>query len=119
VLWQARRQPSRVAILYPRSSEMWDQFHFNKYAQSNGGELCLCCCVSSMVSHYIDYTVEAYSLYLALATDSNIPVGESDSSPALPTAHWLARITNPALPSPPSKPQAGVRPMCQPYQSDL
>ena len=36
--------------------------------------LCMCCCVSSMVSRYIDYTAEAYGLYLALATDSNIPV---------------------------------------------
>ena len=34
----------------------------------------MCCCVSSMVSRYIDYTAEAYGLYLALATDSNISV---------------------------------------------
>ena len=42
--------------------------------KKNSGGLCMCCCVSSMVSRYIDYTAEAYGLYLALATDSNIPV---------------------------------------------
>ena len=51
LLWTARRPPSKVAILYPRSSEMWDQFHLDKYEQTEpgGGHLCLCCCVSSMV----------------------------------------------------------------------
>ena len=73
MLWKARRPPSTVAILYPRSAELWDQFHLTKYARDSSAT-CLCCCVSSMLAHYIDYTGEAYSLYLALATDSNIPV---------------------------------------------
>jgi hypothetical protein len=69
ILFTAKRQPSQVAILYPRSSEMWDEWHTEL---ATG--MCLCCCVSSMVSRYIEYTVEAYGLYLAMATDSNIPV---------------------------------------------
>lgn len=102
MLWTARRPHGLTAILYPRSSEMWDQFHFDKYDQSSGGHLCLCCCVSSMVSHYIDYTVEVYSLYLALATDSNIPVDFLDED-ALEEPGTLARyqliwITQPNIP---------------------
>jgi hypothetical protein len=69
ILFPAHREHSQVAILYPRSSEMWDEWHTELVAG-----MCMCCCVTSMVSRYIDYTVEAYGLYLALATDSNIPV---------------------------------------------
>ena len=93
ILFTARRQPSEVAILYPRSSEMWDGWVSSmqlrlSFVHGSGRKLsvcltqhtelvdglCMCCCVSSMVSRYIDYTAEAYGLYLALATDSNIPV---------------------------------------------
>ena len=94
ILFTARRQPSEVAILYPRSSEMWDGWVSSMHVIATGlctwkrlkakccltqhtelvDGLCMCCCVSSMVSRYIDYTAEAYGLYLALATDSNIPV---------------------------------------------
>ena len=97
ILFTARRQPSEVAILYPRSSEMWDGWVSSMRVIATGlctwkrpkakclltqhtelvDGLCMCCCVSSMVSRYIDYTAEAYGLYLALATDANIPVGVS------------------------------------------
>ena len=30
LLWTARRPAARVAILYPRSSEMYDQFHIGQ-----------------------------------------------------------------------------------------
>ena len=74
ILFTARRQPSEVAILYPRSSEMSKaKCLLTQHTELVDG-LCMCCCVSSMVSRYIDYTAEAYGLYLALATDSNIPV---------------------------------------------
>lgn len=103
MLWTARRPRSTVAILYPRSSEMWDQFHFNKYDQSSGGHLCLCCCVSSMISRYIDYTVEVYSLYLALATDSNIPVDFLDEDaleePGTLAQYQLIWVTQPNIPN--------------------
>ena len=69
ILYTAERAPSKVAIVYPRSSEMWDEWHTEL-----ASGMCMCCCVSSMVARYIDYTVEAYGLYLALATDSNMPV---------------------------------------------
>jgi hypothetical protein len=36
------------------SSEFWDEWHTEL-----AGGMCICCCVSSMVSRYIDYTVEA------------------------------------------------------------
>jgi hypothetical protein len=102
LLWTARRPASRVAILYPRSSELWDQFHFNKYDQS-GTRLCMCCCVSSMLSHYIDYSGEAYALYVALATDSNIPVDFLDED-ALEEAGTLSQyklifVTEPNVPA--------------------
>jgi hypothetical protein len=57
ILFTAEREPSRVAILYPRSSEMWDEWHTEL-----ASGMCMCCCVSSMVARYIEYTVEAYLL---------------------------------------------------------
>ena len=102
LLWTARRPPSTVAILYPRSSELWDQFHISKYARDSGA-LCLCCCVSSMVAHYIDYTAEAYALYLALATDSNIPVDFVDEDaleePGTLSQYKLIWVTQPNIPA--------------------
>ena len=66
-------------------------------------QLCLCCCVSSMVSHYIDYTDEAFGLYLALATDSNVPVDFIDedalTEPATPAKYKLIWVTEPDIPS--------------------
>ena len=54
ILFPAQREHSQVAIVYPRSSEMWDEWHTELAAG-----MCMCCCVSSMVSRYIEYTVEA------------------------------------------------------------
>jgi hypothetical protein len=102
LLWTARRPPSTVAILYPRSSEMWDQFHISKYARDSSS-LCLCCCVTSMVAHYIDYTAETYGLYLALATDSNIPVDFLDEDaleePGTLAPYKLIWVTQPNVPA--------------------
>ena len=102
LLWTARRPPSTVAILYPRSSEMWDQFHISTYARDSAA-LCLCCCVSSMVAHYIDYTAETYGLYLALVTDSNIPVDFLDEDaleePGTLAKYKLIWVTQPNIPA--------------------
>jgi hypothetical protein len=56
VLWSARRQTSQVAILFFRSSEMWDQWHLPQGSPN----LCIAACVSSMVARYIDYSAEVY-----------------------------------------------------------
>jgi hypothetical protein len=69
ILFTARKPTAEVAIVYPRSSEMWDAWH-TEFVSG----LDMCCITSSMVARYIDYTVEAYGLFLALNTDSNIPV---------------------------------------------
>lgn len=99
VLWTARRPTADVAILYPRSSTMWDQWHF---ANNSRGGLCMCCCTSSMIEHYIDYAAETYGWYLALATDSNIPVDFIDED-ALEEPDTLSRyklivVTQPNIP---------------------
>ena len=73
VLWEARRPRAQLAILMPRSSGFWDDW---EVAHPNA--VCLCCCVNgAAMSRYVDYTAETYGLYLALATDANIPVGVS------------------------------------------
>ena len=98
ILFTAKRQPSQVAIVYPRSSEMWDEWHTEL---ATG--MCLCCCVSSMVSRYIEYTVESYGLYLALATDSNIPVDFIDEDaleePQVLAQYKLILLTEPDVPA--------------------
>jgi hypothetical protein len=138
ILFTAEREPSRVAILYPRSSEMWDEWHTEL-----ASGMCMCCCVSSMVARYIEYTVEAYllqamqhhvmqlhvmpsesfdlpldldrlvtfcccsrsryGLYLALATDSNIPVDFLDEDaleePAVLAQYKLILLTEPDVPA--------------------
>jgi hypothetical protein len=100
VLWAARPQPAQQAILYPRSSEFWDQWHTDAATEK---ALCLCCCVTSMIAHYIDYTDEAYGLYLALATDSNLPVDFIDEDaleePATLAKYKLIWVTEPDIPS--------------------
>jgi hypothetical protein len=81
---------------------MWDQFHISKYARDSSS-LCLCCCVTSMVAHYIDYTAETYGLYLALATDSNIPVDFLDEDaleePGTLAPYKLIWVTQPNVPA--------------------
>lgn len=52
--------------LIHRSS--YDQFHVKPGSPPVG----LCCEVDSMQGHYAEYTAEAYGIYLALATDSNV-----------------------------------------------
>ena len=103
VLWPARRQASEVAIVYFRSAQLWDQWHL----PPGSPRLCLAGCVTSMVSMYIDYSVEVYGLYLALATDANIPVDFIDED-ALEEPETLAKykviyVTQPNLP------EAGAR----------
>ena len=97
VLWAARRPRSQVAILMPRSSGFWDDWE-----TEHPKGVCLCCCVNgATMARYVDCeytsnlpvacefwvysdgclvmldTAETYGLYLALATDANIPVGKS------------------------------------------
>eukprot|EP00039_Didymoeca_costata_P030606 m.30479 g.30479 ORF g.30479 m.30479 type:complete len:944 (+) comp8204_c0_seq3:119-2950(+) len=98
VLWPARRDSSQVAILFHRSSEMWDE-----WSTDFVHDMCMCCCTSSMVAKYIDYSVEVYGLYLALATDSNIPVDFLDED-ALEDSNTLAKykvviIAEPNIPT--------------------
>eukprot|EP00041_Stephanoeca_diplocostata_P025183 m.654009 g.654009 ORF g.654009 m.654009 type:complete len:649 (-) comp22691_c2_seq59:321-2267(-) len=69
VLWEARKPQARIAILAPRSSNFWDLWD-----EENPKQLCMCCCVSDMIRHYMDYSTEMYGLYVALATDLNLPV---------------------------------------------
>jgi hypothetical protein len=100
VLWTARRPVAEIAILYPRSSTLWDQWHLANH--SHGG-LCSCCCTSSMVEHYIDYSAETYAWYMALATESNIPVDFLDED-ALEEPQTLAQyklivVTQPNVPT--------------------
>jgi hypothetical protein len=56
-----------------------------------------------MVSRYIEYTVEAYGLYLALATDSNIPVDFIDEDaleePQVMAKYKLILLTEPDVPA--------------------
>ena len=45
-------------------------------ATAHPNSVCLCCCVNgAAMAHYIDYDAETYGIYLALATDANVPVG--------------------------------------------
>ena len=100
MLWSARRSPAQVAILFPRSSFVWDQLHYPGATKPN---LCIAACSSSMIGNKIDYSAEVYGLYLALATDSNIPVDFVDED-ALEEPEVLARykliwVTEPNLPA--------------------
>jgi hypothetical protein len=56
-----------------------------------------------MVARYIDYSVETYGLYLALATDSNIPVDFLDEDaleePAVLAQYKMIWVTQPDVPS--------------------
>ena len=97
LLFHGVRPAAEVAILYPRSSFLWDSWG------SQSGQVCMCCCTSSMVAHSNDYTVEAFGLYTALTTDSNIPVDFIDED-ALLEPERLARfkmilVTQPNVPA--------------------
>lgn len=97
VLWKARRSAAQIAILYPRSSVMWDMWH------KSDGQLCQCCCTNSMVGYHIDYVVEAFGLYVALAIDSNIPVDFLDEDallePSTLAQYKLIIVTQPDVPT--------------------
>ena len=71
----------------------------------------MCCCTSSMVAHNNDYTVETYGLYLALRTDSNIPIDFIDED-ALLEPHRLSNYKL-IIVTEPNVPAAGQRQLVQ------
>jgi hypothetical protein len=97
LLFDGVRPSAEVAILYPRSSFLWDSWG------SASNPLCMCCCTSSMVAQNNDYTVETYGLYLALTTDSNIPVDFIDEDTLLEpkrlARYKLLVVTQPNVPA--------------------
>ena len=97
LLFDGQRPTAHVAILYPRSSFMWDGWG------SAAGPVCMCCCTSSMVAHNNDYTVETYGIYLALTTDSNVLVDFIDEDallePARLAKYKLIIVTQPNVPA--------------------
>jgi hypothetical protein len=97
LLFDGERPAAHVAILYPRSSFLWDGWG------SAGGPVCMCCCTSSMVAHNNDYTVETYGIYLALTTDSNVLVEFIDEDALLEperlAKYKLIVVTQPNVPA--------------------
>lgn len=67
-LWPATRVTSPVAILFPRSSQVWDgQGHeFPSSIVDNGN--------SVMDDLTVDYLAESFGIYSALALQQNVPV---------------------------------------------
>jgi hypothetical protein len=101
VLWPARRAASQVAILMPRSSEMWDLFPMLSNTNATG-YMHECCVTSSMLAYAADYNAEVFGLYTALAVDSGIPVDFLDED-ALLELETLAQykaiyLTEPNIP---------------------
>ena len=80
LLWPAIRVVSEVAILYPRSSQFWDErgTQFPGSIIDNGN--------SNMDVFTVDYLAEAFGLYNALALQRNIAVDFVDEDGLLDPA---------------------------------
>jgi hypothetical protein len=92
VLWPGRRPPAQVAILSPRSSEMWDEKDVPLPAQIHDG--------TNTNAGTVDYMAEVADLYLALQ-HANIPVDfveEGDLSPAGLARYRIVYVTEPDIP---------------------
>lgn len=97
IMWEARHLAASVAILLDKSSQFWDDWHVLRPK-----ELCLAGCTKSMTSRQTDYFVEAYGLFLALSTDSNVPVDwldeEALKEPAVLQKYKVVIVTQPNVP---------------------
>eukprot|EP01047_Picozoa_sp_COSAG01_P032515 COSAG01_NODE_2354_length_7842_cov_10.860907_3_plen_384_part_00 len=99
VLWRARRGWSEVAILMPRSSGFWD---FWDEAHPHAG--CICCCENGVtMKTFMEYSAETYGLYLAMATDLNVPVDLIDEDaledPSVLSHYKAIFISEPNVPA--------------------
>ena len=101
VLFRARHRPAEIAILMPRSSEIWDLFNYS--LSNTSGYMYECCVTSSMLAYAADYNAEVFGLFTALAVDENLPVDIIDEDALLENevlaqyrAIWL---TQPNIPS--------------------
>ena len=101
VLWTARRQTAEIALLMPRSSELWDLW--NKSNTEASGQEFRCCRTSSMLAYAVDYNAEIFGLYTALAVDENIPVDIIDedalSEPPVLNQYKVVIATEPNIPA--------------------
>jgi hypothetical protein len=76
-LWPAIRVTSAVAILFPRSSQVWDgQAHEHPSGIVDNGN-------SAMDDLTVDYMAECYGIYSALALQRNVPVDFIDEDGVL------------------------------------
>jgi len=93
VLWPARRQPSPVAILSPRSANAWD-------ARDENGVVIVDPTNTNQNSSTVDYQAEVFNLYTALQ-HANVPadfVDEDDLSPAGLSNIKVLYVTEPDIP---------------------
>jgi hypothetical protein len=101
VLWPARRPPAEIAILMPRSAEMWDLWELNNTA-ATGAEY-MSGVTASMLAYAADYNAEVFGLFTALAVDQNVPVDIIDEDallePDVLKQYKVVVVTEPNVPA--------------------
>jgi len=92
LLWPGRPLPNDVAILFPRSSQIWDPF---------GGQEITDATNFNIYAETVDYLAEVHGLYLALQ-HANVPVtwiDEEDLTAAVLGRYKLLYVTGPNIPA--------------------
>ncbi|HEX5412399.1 MAG TPA: hypothetical protein VFZ27_11145 [Terriglobia bacterium] len=95
VLWPGREPQAQVAILYPRSSQVWDGLHIPKGSRIAGVTN------NNPNGQNLDYMMEAFDEYFALQM-SNIPadfVSEDDLTDGTLSKFKVLYVTAPDIPS--------------------
>ncbi|MGO9062622.1 MAG: beta-galactosidase trimerization domain-containing protein [Candidatus Binataceae bacterium] len=98
LLWPGRPPRSQVAILAPRSAEVWDVLDIPRAARNNG--IIYDGTNRNLNAHTVDYMAEGFDQYLALQ-HANIPadfVDEDDLTPGGLRAFRVLYITEPDIP---------------------
>lgn len=94
VLWPGKRPQPQVAILHPRSAEVWDAKEVSLPTQVWDATN------SQLNRGTVDYMAETFDLYLALL-HANVPVDfveEEDLSPAGLKNYYVLYVTEPNIP---------------------
>lgn len=93
-LWPGTRPQPNVAILHPRSSQVWDAKHIEVPSQIQDATH------TNLNTSTVDYMAETFDLYLALQ-HANVPVdfvAEEDLSPEGLSPYRVLYVTEPNVP---------------------
>ena len=101
LLWPGQRVPAQIAIVHPLSSFVWDEFTVSPLEPLRSAGKAID--PTGLFDSAVDYAIEVYGLYLALAVAMNIPVDFIDEpaleEPAIINQYKVLIVTQPNLPN--------------------